>query len=150
MITEHGRITSIDGQRLRIETIPKSTCGSCEAKQGCGTGLLEKYLASTRYFEVDLQYRSGTDFIEGDLVELGVDESVVIRGSALVYILPLIGLMLGAWFGHVQFGELASVVLAALGMLLAGILIHVHSLYHRFNPKYQPVILEDDQIIRIS
>ena len=42
MLTETGRVVAVDGDRLWVETIRKSTCGSCAAQKGCGHGLLNR------------------------------------------------------------------------------------------------------------
>ena len=43
MIEEHGRVVSVETGAVRVETVRKSTCSSCNARNGCGQYLIEKY-----------------------------------------------------------------------------------------------------------
>ena len=55
----------------------------------------------------------------GDRVTLSLDESVILRGALLAYLLPLGGLLLGALFGQLAAAEAGAVAGAGLGFLLA-------------------------------
>jgi len=55
----------------------------------------------------------------GDRVTLSLDESVILRGALLAYLLPLGGLLVGAVCGQVAGAESGAVAGAGLGFLLA-------------------------------
>ena len=80
MIEEIGTVIEVQkrqsGQFIRIATEVKSTCGSCHAKDNCGTG--------------DEKVEVGQD------VKLGIAESMLLRASLLVYMLPLITMLIVA------------------------------------------------------
>ena len=42
MITETGRVVSVESDCVWVETIRKSTCNSCSAQKACGHGLMNK------------------------------------------------------------------------------------------------------------
>ena len=42
MIEERGRVLSTEPGAVWVATIRSSTCGSCQAKAGCGQALLQK------------------------------------------------------------------------------------------------------------
>ena len=90
MIEEQGRVLSIEPGAVWVETIRRSTCGSCQARAGCGQALLSKLGSRSRQGFV----RVLTDAVHqiGDEVIIGVPEHAVVSGSAWVYLVPLAAL----------------------------------------------------------
>ena len=117
MIEERARVVRVDGGLAEIVTQQQSSCGSCAAKAGCGTSLLATWLPQRR-----LSFRLTNDIgaSPGDLVVVGLDETLLQRNSLLLYALPLAGLLLGAIAG--ERGFLAVGLPAELGAVLAGLL----------------------------
>jgi hypothetical protein len=62
----------------------------------------------------------------------------------------LVGLIAGAGLGYQWGGDLASVGLGVLGILLAGLGVRWHADRNRFNPNYHPVILDQSAILSRS
>ncbi len=151
MLVEMGRIAAIDDQGLWIETFTKSGCGSCAENAKCGTGLLERYFAGgSRYLLVRLDAGDRLSYQVGDEVQLGLDEQVLLRGSFLVYLVPLGGLLLGAMLGFYAAGEMASILAGLGGMITGGVLVRWHAWRNRFNRNYNPVILDQSSILARS
>ncbi len=72
-----------------------SSCGKCSQSSSCSTQLLEKFIAK-REIPVDTEL-----FLEqGDKIILAIDEAQLIKGSLLIYILPLLALFFGALLGE--------------------------------------------------
>lgn len=101
MIEEIGVISAIEQhnshQFVLVETLIKSTCGSCEAQPTCGTGAIAKVVArkkETLRFQIN-------DVVEvGQKVSLGIPEESLLKASAMVYCLPLLALVGSAVIGQ--------------------------------------------------
>ena len=100
MLIEQGTIVEIADSELVVQVIQQSTCGSCAAQKGCGQGVLAKYLSGSQFVRVTLKHRPATDFHVGEQVELGVEESAMLRAAFLVYLVPLLLLIAGATLGN--------------------------------------------------
>lgn len=141
---------AIEPEGLWVETIQRSACNSCRAESGCGQSLLNKYSGHTSYLWVLLEGRDPTDYQLGDQVQIGVPEEVVAKGSLFVYLTPLIGLMLGAGVAHNLWGsELLTFLMAMLGLVGAGLLVRWHAHLTRFDPRLQPVLVDDRQPLSV-
>lgn len=145
MIEESGQVISREGDYAWVETERKSTCSSCAANKGCGTGVISKFY-SGRFSRV--KALNTVNASVGDRVVLGLAEDALVRGSLAVYGLPLLSLMLMALLGSAVADEVglqqADGLTAVFG--LAGLLFGfylVRSFSHRIaaDTRYQPVIL---------
>lgn len=142
MITERGRIISIEDDRVWVETIQRSTCNSCSAQKGCGQSLIAKWSGKTVLIAVLLQDHSASDFHIHDEIDIGIPEDVVANGSLLVYLTPLFGLVLGTLLGQWLLGTEAAAIAGALfGLLAGGLAVRYHSACHRYDGRVQPVIM---------
>lgn len=143
MIAETGRIVAIEPEGLWVETIQRSTCGSCAAQKGCGQSLLAKLSGHTSYLWVLLEGRDPGAYRLGDEVQLGIPEDVVVKGSLFVYLLPLLAMILGSGLAHSASGSEGLSVLGGLaGLLLGGLLVRWRAHKTRFDPRLQPVLLD--------
>lgn len=150
MLKEVGRVLAIDDDALWVETINRSTCGSCQARSGCGQSVLSRWMSRASHIRVLVERDAfAIDSIAvDDQVEIGIGDAVVVQGSLLVYLLPLVTLMLGAWLGHsvAPFGSIAvdlqSIFGSVLGFAFGGFLVRLHARRHRFDTRIQPVLLE--------
>lgn len=140
MIEEQGRVVAVESGAVWVETLRKSTCSSCSANTGCGQGLLDKLGVSGRRGHVralsDLQLRIG------DAVVIGVREDLLVRGSLLVYLVPLLGLFAAALLANqLALGEPLVILCGFLGMLVAWCGVRWHSLRTAHDPALQPVVV---------
>lgn len=146
MLTETGRVVAVENDGLWVETIRQSTCGSCSASKGCGHSLLNKIGDGRRSLVrvIPCEHSPG-EYAVGQSVRIGIPETVVLRSSFVVYILPLLLMLLGA--GSVPAlavdwsGDLAALCGAALGLAVGVALIRVHAWQHRMDPELQPQLL---------
>ena len=97
MIEERGRVVKLDSAFVWVETIRKDTCGSCEAKNGCGQGLMNRLRPSRNHAYIRAANRYPVNI--GDEVTVALPESAVVSASFLVYLLPLLTLLCGAFIG---------------------------------------------------
>lgn len=148
MIVEQATVIEIERDTLLVETVQQSTCGSCAAQKGCGQGVLAKYLSTSSYFRIRRDNSDQRVFAVGDLVELGIDELALVRASIWLYLVPLGTMLVGAYIGSL-ISELASVMLAFVGLLFGGYLSSRHAKRVHDQPEYAPVLVSDIQDIRI-
>ncbi|NQD96139.1 transcriptional regulator [Pseudomonas sp. CrR25] len=140
MIEEQGRVVAVEPGAVWVETVRTSTCSSCAANAGCGQGLLDKLGVGARRGHV--RALSDLALSVGDGVVIGVREDLLVRGSLLVYLLPLLGLFAaGLLAERFALGE-PLVILCALAGLLAGWFgVRWRSVRTANDPDLQPVVL---------
>jgi sigma-E factor negative regulatory protein RseC len=146
MLTETGRVVAIERDSLWVETIRKSTCGTCAARKGCGHGLLNSLGDGSRGY---IRVLPGDTGLEGcridDEVVISIPEEVILRGSLIAYLLPVACMLAGA-IAAVRWLPGSQDVLAALGCLgglgLGFGLVRWHGHRHRDDLSFQPRLLE--------
>ena len=142
MILETGRIVAIEPLGLWVETIQRSACGSCSAQKGCGHSLLANMGASAARVWVLLDGRDARAFSLGGEVQIGIREEVIVRGSLLVYLLPLVSMIAATLYAqHAAMGEGDTAVTAVLGLLAGATIVRVQAYLTRFDPRLQPVLV---------
>ena len=92
MLTEEGVVEKLLQQKARIRIKRSSSCASCESRGLCLT-LNDR--EST--LEVDNHLRAQV----GDRVEISIPAQSLLKVSLLVYILPIVTLIFGAYAGQV-------------------------------------------------
>ncbi len=90
MIEETARVIAIADGQLLLEAQTTTACSACEAKQGCGTSVLSKWVGRkfTRF-----QVPNTVNARVGDEVVVGLAEEAMLKGSVLVYLLPLLAMI---------------------------------------------------------
>ena len=153
MIEENGIVVGVEKDSFMVQTQRTSTCGTCSAKAGCGTGLLSKWLNRNQK-TIRVLNPSATPLNIGDEVVIGVAEHALVTGSFAVYILPLIFIFLltaaadnfannseGIGEGFVIFVAFSAIVLSLFG-------IRIFSRHIRNDRRYQPVLVR--KVIQIN
>ncbi|MFC1839302.1 SoxR reducing system RseC family protein [Thermodesulfobacteriota bacterium] len=110
MISEQGIIEKISNETAYVRVAKTSACKHCASKDSCNI--------SDRDMIVEVANR--LDAKEGDRVELSIPEGTFLKLSLLVYIMPVIFLMTGAFLGNylsIQMGTDPSVTAAITGAL---------------------------------
>ena len=143
MRIESGQVVSVEVDCLWVQTVQRSTCGSCVAQKGCGQSLLAKWAGRPHYLRVLLQGRKASSFEVGATIDVGIPEDIVALGAMFVYILPLLTLLLGASLGHFLFvGELPAVLGAVFGTATGAFAVRCHAAHYRNDSRFQPVVVE--------
>lgn len=149
MILETGRIVSIEPEGVWVETIQRSTCGSCRAEKGCGQRLIAKWSGHTSYIWVLLEGRNPANYQIGAEITIGIPEEVIARGALLVYLLPLFTLLTATLLTHHLFAnELVTTLSAFFGLAVGGIILRWHAYRTRFDSRLQPVLVDDRAPLR--
>ncbi len=140
MLEEQAIVVDVSVEEVWVETCRQTACQSCSAKSSCGHSLLSKISGGKTQ---RLQVKTNQKLQVGDQVVLGLGEGAFIRGSALVYLLPLLALMAGALIGEYFFGQdsVMSFALSGIGLLSGFAYVRWYSLRHRQDSQYQPVVL---------
>ena len=109
-------MAAVDRELAEIIVKKQSACGACEVRSGCGTSLLANWLPRRRLV---FHLKNDIGAKPGDTVVLGLDETLLQRGSLLLYALPVAGLLMGAVAGEAFFPLLG--LSAELGAVLTGL-----------------------------
>jgi sigma-E factor negative regulatory protein RseC len=150
MLTETGRVVAVDGEGVWVETIRQSTCGSCALRKGCGHGLLNRNAdGQYAYIRVLPGRIEATDCRVDDQVRIVIPEEVILRGSLVVYLLPLLFLICGACIGEAlatpAFAgsvDLAAMTGALTGLAIGAVLVRRHAQAHQGDRRLQPTLLQ--------
>lgn len=146
MMLETGRVVAVDVDGVWVETIRQTTCGTCAAQKGCGHGILNRISEGRRSLIRALPGRiAAVDCAVDDEVRISIPEQVILRGSAVVYLLPL-ACMLGGAVGGGQLspdsGDVATVAGAVFGFFTGFTLVRWHARLHRDDESLQPTLIE--------
>jgi len=145
MIEEAATVARIEGQWAWLQTERNSSCSKCSAQSGCGISLLDKFGKPRQQLVKALNRANAAN---GDQVIVGLDEQALVRGSAMVYLGPLIGLFGGAALGEAlaPYNSLLATEPTSILLGLAGLAAGLYYLWgysrrNLSNPRYQPIVL---------
>ncbi len=146
MISEQAIVVAIEGNETWIETQRKSTCGSCAANSACGTSVLSKVLGK-RMSNMKAINKIGARV--GDRVMVSLDESALLKGAFMVYMLPLLLMFLFSFFGvfisdtfFADKSEIVVIIFAIIGFVSGLTMVKRYSLSISSKKEYQPVIVK--------
>lgn len=141
MIEEQASVVEIHGKSALVQTRRKTACSSCAAQKGCGTGVISTVFDKSSARVVALN-DIGAEV--GEQVVVGIDESMLVRGSAVAYLMPILMMfacsLLGSWLLQSD-SEGVSISFAILGLLAGFACLKWYNKRVRSNAKYQPIIL---------
>ena len=144
MIEEQGRVLTVHDGYVWVETQRRSSCDKCSVNAGCGTSVLSRVLGQRR---TRVRALDSLGAKAGDEVVVGVEDAMLLRSSLAAYLVPMLGLLLGAMCGRSLAAALtvsaeAGSILCALAGLGAGIIwLSYHSRRTAHDRRYQPVVL---------
>lgn len=143
MIEERGRVLSIEQGAVWVETVRRSACDSCQARNGCGQSVLQRLgLGARQGFLRVVNEQPELHCQVGDEVIIGIPENAVLQGSAVVYLMPLMALFVGALLAQ-AFGAAEPLIILAgiFGMGIGFAAVRWHGLRSRSNPVFMPRVL---------
>ena len=145
MLTETARVVAVEDGSIWVETVRQSVCGSCAAQKGCGHGIMNQIGDGTRnYLQLSATKFPSGRFKVDDQVTIGIPEKLMVAGSALVYVIPLIGMLGGAALMPLLVGagsELSAMLGAGLGLVAGFAAVRLHAWYYRNSNALQPELL---------
>ncbi|TYW43387.1 SoxR reducing system RseC family protein [Vibrio cholerae] len=132
MMTALATVTKVvpaqQGFQVTLSCEQQTSCSSCQSSKSCGTGIVSKAFGNKTLF---WRLQTTQALEAGEVVEIGLPEKSVLQSAALVYLLPLFFMMLGAWLGDqwlapmLGFGE-GIVILIALLFIALGVWVAKH------------------------
>jgi sigma-E factor negative regulatory protein RseC len=144
MIFETGTVVSKEQSSLWVETIQRTACDTCIAEKGCGQSLLSKLTGKTNRIRVLSGNHAVESLVLGQSVTIGIPEHVIVKGSLLVYLVPILMAVAGAWLLGSEIKtveqDLLSVLGATVGLLLGGLLVKFRSNQTNSDPNLNPVL----------
>lgn len=145
MIEETGEVLSSEGEYAWVETQRKTACGSCSVNKGCGTSALSK-MYGNKFSRVKALNPIAAK--SGETVVLGLAEEALVRGSLMMYGVPLLGLIFGGTAGAAlanMWGlantDALSALFGILGLVAGFYVVHLFNRRVARSEQYQPVIL---------
>lgn len=139
MMTEHARVVALEQDYAWVETERQTACGTCSARQGCGTATLAKVLGGRR---TRLRVINDLPLQVGSEVLIGISEGALVQGSLAVYLVPLLLLLLGAGSGDLLFASDGMAIAGGLIGLATGLLwLRRFTARIRTDRRFQPVVL---------
>ncbi len=96
MMTEEAEVVALDGDHAWVEAQRRTACGSCTASKGCGTGIISRLLSGRR---MRIRVENDIAAVIGDRVLVAIADEVLVRGSLMAYMVPLLSLFAGALLG---------------------------------------------------
>lgn len=145
MIEETAQVVQCQDDFAWVETSRKSACDSCSVNKGCGTGAISKVFGEKRS---RLKVINKIHADVGDSVLIGINESALLMGSFLVYLLPIISLLGFALLGElmarqllIENSDLLSILFGLFGLVLAMWWVRRKTANQEHANRYQAVIL---------
>lgn len=145
MLEEHALVVAVDKQSVWVETQRQTACGQCVANKGCGNAVLQKVLGKKRNV---LRVIGDLSVDIGDEVIIGVNEDALVKGSLIVYAIPVFVVIAFAMLGEtiaadsLSIGaDLMSIAGALVGLVLSIFGLRWYSNKVSNNADYQPVLL---------
>ena len=135
MLKEKGTVEKTSTEKAFVRIERTSACASCESRSSC-------HVQDNRDFLVEVNNALGAG--PGDVVEISMPSSSVIKASLVVYLLPVMGLLIGALTGGALAPSLdmdpttASLAGGGAGLVLSLILLKGLDRTVRTRPGYAP------------
>lgn len=121
MMTALATVTKVvakaNGYDIEVSCEQQTSCKSCASQKSCGTGIVSKAVGNKQHawaLHSELVVR------EGQTVEIGFPEASLLQSALLVYLLPLLGLLLGALAGQWLFFQILA--FAEWSVILSGVI----------------------------
>lgn len=124
MIEEHAIVTALVDNQATLEVERRTACGLCGQKRGCGNATWGKLLGHKSHaFTATNDIGANV----GDSVVVGIEERAVLSSAFFLYVIPLLGLLVGAALADVFLKNEFYVVLSSIaGLLLAFLWVKRH------------------------
>lgn len=137
-IEEQGVVTAVDGDRAWVKTQRQSTCGSCQAKSGCGTASLAKVLGR-HHPEVEVD--NPVNAAVGDQVVVAIPAQALVMGAAWMYLFPLLVLFLSALASNsLGLSEPVTVLISIIGFIISLLVLSRVLNQYASSQSFRPVI----------
>lgn len=145
MLEEHATVVAVEENAVWVEVQRQSTCGQCAANKGCGSAVLQKVLGNKRNI---FRVSGELSVTVGDEVVIGVNENAIVKGSLLVYALPITCIIVFGILGETIASRMLSIDADSMSVIGAffGLAVSIwglrwHSRKSNNKSQYQPILL---------
>lgn len=139
MLEEHGMVVKVEDEFAWIQTQRHNACGHCHSKDSCGTASLSQVLGQK---VTQVKVFNHLSARVGDSVVVGLEEQALLRGSLVIYFLPLLCLFATAFFAEAWFqSEPLTIFFGIVGLVVGLFWVKRITARMEDNIHYQPVIL---------
>lgn len=137
-----------DKRFVWVQTQRKTACGSCSAKAGCGTQLLAR-LFGQKLSRVKVLNPCHAK--PGDHVIIALEDDAVLKGSFMLYFVPLMSLILFSLLGttlaknfslSTAMIDLSSIVAAGIGLVLGIYSVRIYTFLSAKQLAYEAKIIK--------
>lgn len=141
MATEQGIVIQVglkDRNLALVKTVQPSACEACSARHQCNPNVKGR--------DREVEAINSVDAKVGDVIQLSMDTSALLKAAFLLYVFPIICLLMGAFAGHVIGAKLNAdtstvAILFSIASFVAAMLVVRFSAGHMaLKRKYQPEI----------
>ena len=118
MIEEQAIVIKASKESVTLEVVRSKPCGLCGQVRGCGNSIWGKIFS---HQSGHIETRNNLNAKLGDIVILGIDETLMLKSSLMLYGVPLLLMFLGMVIANSftkEMTELYTLVGAVLGCLL--------------------------------
>ena len=146
MQTDRGLVVARHGDVVMVRLQPQDGCVSCALTQFC---------VGSKESSATVRATASSEIAQGDLVEVSLDDSLVLKASAIMYGVPLVAFLAGVLGGY-GFSSLAGLsaslstalpVVTGFVMLIPGAILS-HKVAIRLNPTATVVRKLDQEVAR--
>lgn len=145
MIEQNAVVISVDGQFAMVEAQRQSSCSSCNAKKGCGTGVLENSLGKRA---MQMKAVNKCEAQPGEEVVVAVPENGFVKTAFFTYLLPLLFMLVGAVAAQQlsisqgwNYQDVISLLGAGLGFIVALFVLRRYSRKMEQNEQFHPIVI---------
>jgi sigma-E factor negative regulatory protein RseC len=144
MIEEQAQVIEIKGNRLLLQAQTQSACGNCSLSKGCGTSLLAKVVG--RKF-THFQAENNINAKVGDTVVVGIAEDALLKGSVMMYILPVVCMLIFALLADyflveaIQYRDLMIAASSFMGLVFGSLMSKWYFDRQSSVKRFVPVVL---------
>lgn len=128
MIEQKATVINRDEHQVWVQAERQSTCGQCQARKGCGTGMLAKHVGK-RFSTLSVATDESVEI--GQEVTVAIPEQALLSGAFMMYILPLLLLFVAAALVRMAGGGELFELMAGMTGLIAGFYFVKQRLRHK-------------------
>ena len=123
MIEEQAVVIKASKERVTLEVVRSKPCGLCGQVRGCGNSIWGKIFS---HQSGHIETRNDLNAKLGDVVILGIDETLMLKSSLMLYGVPLFFMFLGMVIANTfakEKVEFYALVGAVTGLFLGVVMI---------------------------
>lgn len=120
MIYRYATVVARTPESVRVEVAQQSNCAGCAGGSGCGIGPILALFGRHDPVQFEVSIPAGRTVKIGSRIKIGVPGRRLLQMAGLAYVLPLLGMVMGAWLASLlSQGDSAAAIGSVAGLLLS-------------------------------